>query len=57
MYLLAVSEVGVKLSVVRYCFTLEKLWPALAQVKRAFDLNGYVGILYFMATAASLYVK
>jgi 4-hydroxybenzoate polyprenyltransferase len=29
----------------------------LSQVKRAFDLNGYVGILYFAATAASLYVK
>jgi 4-hydroxybenzoate polyprenyltransferase len=29
----------------------------LSQLKRAFDLNGYVGILYFVATAASLYVK
>jgi len=29
----------------------------LSQVKRAFDLNGYVGILYFVATAASLYVQ
>ncbi len=29
----------------------------LSQVKRAFDLNGYVGILYFAATAASLYVR
>jgi 4-hydroxybenzoate polyprenyltransferase len=28
----------------------------LSQVKRAFDLNGYVGILYFAATAVSLYV-
>ena len=28
----------------------------LSQVKRAFDLNGYVGIFYFAATAASLYV-
>lgn len=27
----------------------------LSQVKRAFDLNGYVGILYFCTTAASLY--
>ena len=26
----------------------------LSQVKRAFDLNGYVGIVYFVATAASL---
>jgi 4-hydroxybenzoate polyprenyltransferase len=29
----------------------------LSQVKRAFDLNGYVGILYFVTTAASLYVR
>jgi 4-hydroxybenzoate polyprenyltransferase len=29
----------------------------LSQLKRAFDLNGYVGILYFVTTAASLYVK
>jgi 4-hydroxybenzoate polyprenyltransferase len=29
----------------------------LSQVKRAFDLNGYVGILYFAATAASIYVS
>jgi 4-hydroxybenzoate polyprenyltransferase len=29
----------------------------LSQVKRAFDLNGYVGILYFIVTAASIYVR
>jgi 4-hydroxybenzoate polyprenyltransferase len=29
----------------------------LSQVKRAFDLNGYVGILYFVATAAAIYVR
>jgi 4-hydroxybenzoate polyprenyltransferase len=28
----------------------------LSQVKRAFDLNGYVGIVYFAATAWSLYI-
>jgi 4-hydroxybenzoate polyprenyltransferase len=28
----------------------------LSQVKRAFDLNGYVGILYFIVTATSVYV-
>jgi 4-hydroxybenzoate polyprenyltransferase len=28
----------------------------LSQVKRAFDLNGWVGILYFMATGIALYV-
>jgi 4-hydroxybenzoate polyprenyltransferase len=27
----------------------------LSQVKRAFDLNGWVGIVYFISTAASLY--
>jgi len=29
----------------------------LSQVKRAFDLNGYVGILYFVFTAAAIYVS
>jgi 4-hydroxybenzoate polyprenyltransferase len=29
----------------------------LSQVKRAFDLNGYVGIVYFLATAVSLYLR
>jgi len=29
----------------------------LSQVKRAFDLNGYVGILYFAATALAVYVR
>jgi 4-hydroxybenzoate polyprenyltransferase len=29
----------------------------LSQVKRAFDLNGYVGILYFLTTAAAVYVR
>jgi 4-hydroxybenzoate polyprenyltransferase len=29
----------------------------LSQVKRAFDLNGYVGILYLVMTAASLYAR
>jgi 4-hydroxybenzoate polyprenyltransferase len=29
----------------------------LSQVKRAFDLNGYVGILYFVATAVAIYVR
>jgi 4-hydroxybenzoate polyprenyltransferase len=28
----------------------------LSQVKRAFDLNGYVGILYFATTAAAVFV-
>jgi 4-hydroxybenzoate polyprenyltransferase len=29
----------------------------LSQVTRAFDLNGYVGILYFLTTAVALYVS
>ena len=29
----------------------------LSQVKRAFDLNGYVGILYVLVLAASIYVQ
>jgi 4-hydroxybenzoate polyprenyltransferase len=29
----------------------------LSQVKRAFDLNGYVGILYLLVLAASIYVQ
>jgi 4-hydroxybenzoate polyprenyltransferase len=28
----------------------------LSQVKRAFDLNGYVGILYFVTTAVAVYM-
>ena len=28
----------------------------LSQVKRAFDLNGYVGIIYFASTALALYL-
>jgi 4-hydroxybenzoate polyprenyltransferase len=29
----------------------------LSQVKRAFDLNGYVGVLYLLVLAASVYVR
>jgi 4-hydroxybenzoate polyprenyltransferase len=29
----------------------------LSQVKRAFDMNGYVGILYLVTTAIAIYVK
>ena len=29
----------------------------LSQVKRAFDLNGYVGILYFVTTAVAVYAS
>ena len=29
----------------------------LSQVKRAFDLNGYVGILYLLVLAVSIYAR
>jgi len=29
----------------------------LSQVKRAFDLNGYVGILYLLVLAVALYAR
>jgi 4-hydroxybenzoate polyprenyltransferase len=29
----------------------------LSQVKRAFDMNGYVGILYLFVLALSIYVR
>jgi 4-hydroxybenzoate polyprenyltransferase len=29
----------------------------LSQVKRAFDMNGWVGILYFVTTAEAVYWK
>ena len=29
----------------------------LSQVKRAFDLNGYVGMLYLVTTGLSIYVS
>ena len=29
----------------------------LSQVKRAFDMNGYVGILYFLTTAAAVFIR
>jgi 4-hydroxybenzoate polyprenyltransferase len=29
----------------------------LSRVKMAFDLNGWVGILYFVTTAAAIYVR
>ena len=53
LYLAGVAVVGVLL-VYEQSLVSEQ---DLSQVKRAFDLNGYVGILYFLATAASLYVR
>jgi 4-hydroxybenzoate polyprenyltransferase len=29
----------------------------LSQVRRAFDLNGYVGILYLLTTALAIYAR
>ncbi len=29
----------------------------LSQIKRAFDMNGWVGILYFVTTAVAIYWK
>jgi 4-hydroxybenzoate polyprenyltransferase len=29
----------------------------LSQVKRAFDLNGWVGIVYFLTVGLALYVR
>jgi 4-hydroxybenzoate polyprenyltransferase len=29
----------------------------LSQVKKAFDLNGYVGILYLVTTAGAIYIR
>ena len=29
----------------------------LSQIKRAFDLNGYVGILYLVVTAIAVYAR
>ena len=31
------------------------VYEAFRQVKRAFDLNGYVGILYLLVLAAAIY--
>jgi 4-hydroxybenzoate polyprenyltransferase len=53
LYMAGVAAVAVLLvyeqSLVREC--------DLSQVKRAFDLNGYVGILYLLTTAAAIYVR
>jgi len=53
LYLVGVAIVAVLLAYEQSLVSADDL----SQVKRAFDLNGYVGILYFAATAASLYVR
>ena len=51
-YLAGVAIVGVLLAYEQSLVSERDL----SQVKRAFDLNGYVGIIYFAATALSLYL-
>ena len=53
LYLVGVAIVAVLLAYEQSLVSEDDL----SQVKRAFDLNGYVGILYFVATAASIYVR
>ncbi len=51
IYLAGVAVVGVLLAYEQSLVSSTDL----SQVKRAFDLNGYVGILYFMTTAAAVF--
>jgi 4-hydroxybenzoate polyprenyltransferase len=52
-YLIGVGAVGVLLAYEQSLVSASDL----SQVKRAFDLNGYVGILYFLVTAVSVYLQ
>ena len=52
IYLIGVAGVAVLLVYEQSLVSADDL----SQVKRAFDLNGYVGILYLAATAAAMYV-
>ena len=52
IYLAGVAGVGALLAYEQSLVTEQDL----SQVKRAFDLNGYVGILYLLSTAAAIYV-
>jgi 4-hydroxybenzoate polyprenyltransferase len=49
-----VAGVGVVAALLIYEQSLVRA-DDLSQVKRAFDLNGYVGILYLLVLVASLY--
>src|SRR5262249_25396207 len=53
VYLVGVALVALLLAYEQSLVSAEDL----SQVKRAFDLNGYVGILYFVATAVAVYVR
>jgi 4-hydroxybenzoate polyprenyltransferase len=52
LYLAGVAAVGVMLAYEQSLVSVGDL----SQVKRAFDLNGYVGLMYFAVTAVSVYV-
>jgi 4-hydroxybenzoate polyprenyltransferase len=52
LYLAGVAAVGVMLAYEQSLVSVGDL----SQVKRAFDLNGYVGLMYFAVTAASVYI-
>ena len=53
----AVYMAGVVIVAVLLVYEQSLVSPAdLSQVKRAFDLNGYVGILYLVFTAAAIYL-
>lgn len=53
LYLVGVAGVAALLAYEQSLVTATDL----SQVKRAFDLNGYVGILYFLVTAAAVYAR
>jgi 4-hydroxybenzoate polyprenyltransferase len=53
LYLAGVAFVAVLLAYEQSLVSHEDL----SQVKKAFDLNGYVGIVYFAATALALYIE
>jgi 4-hydroxybenzoate polyprenyltransferase len=53
LYLIGVAIVAVLLAYEQSLVSDDDL----SQVKRAFDLNGYVGIVYFVDTALSLYLR
>jgi 4-hydroxybenzoate polyprenyltransferase len=52
IYLVGVAGVAILLAYEQSLVSADDL----SQVKRAFDLNGYVGLLYLAATAAAMYV-
>ena len=53
IYLGGVAAVGLLLTYEQSLVSVTDL----TRVKQAFDLNGYVGILYFLVTAVAVYVR